>query len=99
MKRTIGLVVLLGIVFGAVAIAGANSNGDERVLRSQLVGNTPGDPTLFDVAPAGAPWEVPASDAPARREGRIEVKAGGVVIEGRGRLGTPAVTAELYCNG
>jgi hypothetical protein len=99
MKRTIGLVVLLGVVLGAVAVAGASSNGGDRVLRSKLVGNTPGDPALFGVAPAGAPWEVAASDVDARRDGRIEVKVEGLVIAGRGTVGIPAVTASLYCNG
>ena len=99
MKRTIGLVVLLAVVLGVVAVAGANSNGGDRVLRSKLIGNTPGDPSLFDVAPAGAAWEVAASDVDARRDGRIKVKVEGLVIAGRGTAGITAVTASLYCNG
>ena len=97
MKRTI---VLLAVVLAAVGLVGSAlaDDGNDRVLRSKLVGNTPGDPTLFDVAPAGAPWEVAASDVDVRRDGRIEVKVEGLVIEGRGTVGIPAVTAELYCN-
>jgi hypothetical protein len=100
-KRTIGLVVLLGIVVAAVALVGSAGaeNANDRVLRSKLIGNTPGDPTLFDVAPAGAAWEVAASDVDVRRDGRIEVKVEGLVIAGRGTVGITAVTASLYCNG
>ena len=97
MKRTI---VLLAVVLAAVGLVGSAlaDDGNDRVLRSKLVGNTPGDPTLFDVAPAGAPWEVAASDVDVRRDGRIEVKVEGLVIAGRGTVGITAVTAELYCN-
>jgi hypothetical protein len=98
MKRTI---VLLAVALAAVGLVGSAlaDDGNDRVLRSKLIGNTPGDPTLFDVAPAGAPWEVAASDVDVRRDGRIEVKVEGLVIEGRGTVGIAAVTAELYCNG
>jgi hypothetical protein len=97
MKRTI---VLLAVVLAAVGLVGSAlaDDGNDRVLRSKLVGNTPGDPTLFDVAPAGAPWEVAASDVDVRRDGRLEVKVEGLVIAGRGTNGITAVTAELYCN-
>src|SRR3954452_5179954 len=101
MRRTVGVVVLLAAVVATVSLVGsalADEGQGDRVLRSKLVGNTPGDPTLFDVAPAGAPWEVAASDVDVRRDGRIEVKVEGLVIAGRGTVGIAAVTAELYCN-
>src|SRR4051794_41740407 len=102
MRRSVGVVVLLSAIVTVIALVGsavADQGGGDRVLRSQLVGNTPGDPTLFDVAPAGAAWEVAASDVDVRRDGRIEVRVEGLVIAGRGTVGIPAVTAELYCNG
>ncbi len=97
MKRTIGLLAVVATAVGLVGSAVAD-DGNDRVLRSKLIGNTPGDPTLFGVAPAGAPWEVAASDVDARRDGRIEVKVEGLVIAGRGTVGIAAVTASLYCN-
>jgi|tagenome__1003787_1003787.scaffolds.fasta_scaffold19551703_1 hypothetical protein len=105
MRRNVGVVVLLAAMVAAVSLVGsalADEGHGDRVLRSKLIGNTPtpqGGPTLFGVAPAGAPWEVAASDVDARRDGRIEVKVEGLVIAGRGTVGIPAVTASLYCGG
>ena len=111
MKRIIGLLVLLGVVLGAVAAAGASSHGDDRVLRSTLIGSRPltGDPagpTLFDVDPGGVPWVIGHSDVDARRDGRIEVKFEGLLIVDSGPLGldgttgpVKTVSASLYCNG
>ena len=102
MRRSVGVVILLSAIVTVIALVGsavADQGGGDRVLRSKLIGNTPGDPALFGVAPAGAPWEVAASDVDARRDGRIEVKVEGLVIAGRGTVGIAAVTASLYCNG
>jgi hypothetical protein len=102
MRRSVGAVVVIAAVVGAISLVGsaiADEGHGDRVLRSKLVGNTPGDPPLFGVAPAGAPWEVAASDVDARRDGRIEVKVEGLVIAGRGTVGITAVTASLYCDG
>lgn len=110
MKRTIGLVVLLGVVLGAVAVAGASSHGNDRVLRSTLIGSRPatGDPAgpvLFEVNPGGVPWVIGSSDVDARRDGRLEVKFEGLLITDTGTAndGTVGpvrtVSASLYCNG
>jgi hypothetical protein len=105
-KRSIATVMALAAMVAAVSLVGSafadDDNAGDRVLRAELVGNTPtasGGPTLFGVAPAGAPWEVAASDVDARRDGRIEVKVEGLVIKDRGTVGIPAVTASLYCGG
>jgi len=72
-KRTIGLVVLLGVVLGVVAVAGASSDANDRVLRSELVGNVAGTPPIFGVSPAGAPWVVASSDEIGRASCRERV--------------------------
>jgi hypothetical protein len=104
MRRTVIAGVASAAILAVIALAGSAlaDDGNSRVLRSELIGNTPtaqGGPTLFGVAPAGAPWEVAASDVDARRDGRIEVKVEGLVIAGRGTVGIAAVTASLYCGG
>jgi hypothetical protein len=109
-KRSIGLVVVLGVVLGAVAVAGASSNDNDRVLRSTLIGSkpatrTPAGPVLFKVSPGGVPWVIASSDVDARRDGRLEVKFEGLLITGTGTAqdGTTGavrtVSASLYCNG
>jgi hypothetical protein len=103
MKRTIGLLVLLAVALGAVAVAGASSSGDERVLRSELIGNVAkplGGATIFGVDPAGASWVVASSDVDARRDGRLKVKFEGLLLVNTGTVGNnTAVTASLYCDG
>jgi hypothetical protein len=98
------------VALGIVTVAGATSNGNDRVLRSTLIGSKPatGDPAgpqLFGVNPGGVPWVVASSDVDARRDGRIEVKFEGLLITGTGTAndGTVGpvrtVSASLYCNG
>jgi hypothetical protein len=106
-KRSIGTGVLVALVLGAVSLVGsalADSGGDnDRVLRSEVVGNTArgeGGPTLFGVDAAGATWVVAASDVDARRDGRLEVKVEGLVLKNTGTVGNnTAVMASLYCGG
>ena len=99
-KRTIGVVVLLGVVLGVVAVAGASSSGNDRVLRSELVGNVAGTPPIFGVAPAGASWVVASSDVDVRRDGRVKVKFEGLVLVRDGTTGGNAsVIASVFCDG
>jgi hypothetical protein len=99
-KRTIGLVVLLGVVLGVVAVAGASSDANDRVLRSELVGNVAGTPPIFGVSPAGASWVVASSDVDVRRDGRVKVKFEGLVLVSNGTVGNNnAVIASVFCDG
>jgi hypothetical protein len=115
MKRTIGLVIVLAVALGGVAAvgsAGASSQGDDHVLRSELFGSRPHDPVtdtggpiLFGVTPGGVPWTIGKSDVDARRDGRLRVRFEGLLIVDTGtaldgtRGGVNTVSASLYCNG
>jgi hypothetical protein len=87
--------------------AGADSDGggDGPLLRSGLVGSTPtaqGGPTLFGVAPGGAPWVVDEGTVRLGRDGRLDVKVEGLVIPTPPPNGTnplPGFSASVVCNG
>ena len=86
--------------------AGADSHGDEPLLRSGLVGSTPtavapavGGPTLFGIPPAGAAWVVRDARVRVSRAGEIVVGIKGLVLTSTGTNPVPLITATLACNG
>jgi len=94
----VAVVATVGLVSSALAGDGAN----DRVLRSELIGNirpADGGATLFGVPPAGGSWVVASSDVDVRRDGRIKVKFEGLVLVTGGVGTNTAVIASLYCDG
>src|SRR5690348_4143094 len=85
---------------------GQRHGGD--ILRSALVGSMPtgaGGPTLFGVAPGGAPWTIGASEVRVRAD-RVRVRGEGLLLINTGNPaldGTTgpvqAVAAAVFCNG
>jgi hypothetical protein len=105
-KRSIGTMAALTAVVAVLGLVGsalADDDGDDRVLRSELIGNVAlnqGGATLFGVPPAGASWVVASSDVDVRRDGRIKVRFEGLVLVTTGGVGTnTAVIASLFCDG
>jgi hypothetical protein len=73
------------VVLAAVGVVGSAlaDDGNDRVLRSELVGNlrpAEGGATVFGGLPAGASWVVASSDVDVRRDGRIKVKFEGLLV-------------------
>jgi hypothetical protein len=92
----------LACAVGLSASGSASADDDGRdLLRSGLVGSTPSPqgPTLFGVAPGGAPWVVDhTSSVRVRDDGRVDVKVRGLVIPERGNP-VARVVATVVCNG
>jgi hypothetical protein len=105
-KRSIGTLAALAAVVAAIGGVGsalADDDANDRVLRSELIGNialNQGGATLFGVPPAGASWVVASSDVDVRRDGRIKVTFEGLVLVNNGTVGNnTAVIASLFCDG
>jgi hypothetical protein len=117
--RFVALLATVALALGATT-AFAHDGGGHRgrghgdrhggeILRSALVGSTPGTatppgPVLFGVAPAGAPWTIGNSEARVRAD-RVRVRGEGLLLV---NTGNPAVdgttgpvqmvTAAVFCN-
>jgi hypothetical protein len=81
-----------------------NRHGGE-ILRSGLVGSTPGGPVLFGVNPGAAPWTIGQSEARVRAN-RVRVRGEGLLLTDTGNAtldGTTGqvqmVVAAVFCNG
>jgi hypothetical protein len=75
-----------------------------RLIHSDLFGSQPTGPTLFAVAPGGAPWVISRGEARVKRNGAIKVRVRGLVIPATppATVATnplPAIAATLFCNG
>lgn len=75
------------------------------ILRSGLVGSTPGGPALFGVAPGGAPWTIAKSEVRVRSD-RVRVRGKGLLLINapnpalNGTTGpVQMVVAAVFCNG
>ena len=96
----------IACALGVTATGAATADDDGRdLLRSGLVGSAPpaqGGPTLFGVAPGGAPWVVDHnSSVRIGDDGRVDLKIRGLVLTSTGQNSPTitTVTATVVCNG
>ena len=70
------------------------------LLRAPIAGSLTTDPTIFGVAPGGAPWVIDKGNARVRTDGRIDVRVEGLIIpRGDNTNPVPRLSASLACNG
>jgi hypothetical protein len=70
------------------------------LLRAPIAGSLTTDPTIFGVAPGGAPWVIDRGNARVRTDGRIDVRVEGLIIpRGDNTNPVPQLSASLACNG
>jgi hypothetical protein len=70
------------------------------LLRAPIAGSLTTDPTIFGVAPGGAPWVIDRGNARVRTNGRIDVRVEGLIIpRGDNTNPVPRLSASLACNG
>lgn len=107
MKRHHRLAVATGAVLAAVAFGSTAAlahggsgpgDGDESILRAEVIGSQVNDPTLFGVKPGGAPWVIGEGTARLSGNGSLRVAVEGLVIPGRGNP-VPRLSASVACGG
>jgi len=110
--RFVALLATVALSVGASAAFAHGGHGGEgsgdrnggEILRSGLVGSDPAGPTLFGVAPAGAPWTIGESEARVagdrvrvRGEGLLLINTGNPALDGTTGTVTEVV-ASVFCN-
>jgi hypothetical protein len=81
------------------AVAAGNDDVHAVVLQASLAPSVPGDPTIFGVAPGGAPWALKEGHVQLGQDGRLQVNVTGLVLTATGMNPLPDLGASVFCNG
>ena len=60
---------------------------------------SPSDPSIFGVAPGGAPWQLQHGKVQLGQNGTIRIDVGGLVLTSTGANPLPDIAASVFCNG
>jgi hypothetical protein len=113
MRRSL-LVSSIGVAAGVLALVGTFSTSAAaashpartghqgtrgEVLRAVLAPSVPTDPSIFGVAPGGAPWQLARGQVRLGQGGRLTVDVKGLVLTTTGANPVPDLAASVYCGG
>ncbi|GEL97103.1 hypothetical protein [Cellulomonas terrae] len=105
-RAAVAAVVVLtaGLVGAPAAFAGGghgggHDGGGKTILSAELAGSLTTDPVLFQAAPGGADWVIRDGEVRLRHDGRLDVRAKGLVLTSTGANPVTQVSASVACNG
>ena len=99
-----GVLAMVG-VFGTSASAASrpartgHQGTRSEVLHAVLAPSVPTDPSIFGVAPGGAPWKLARGQVRLGKDGRLMVDVDGLVLTTTGANPVPDLAASVYCGG